>query len=427
VKQQKIKLIILITSLSLAGMLITQLFWVRKAYLTASMQFDHRANLALNEVIEDLRRKLESPGTSCSGITEFSYAGMHNKCILELIDTAYLNKLLTKYIDYHRLDNRFEFGIIRTANDSVVYSSDPALNFKQARDVHKACLSCLCQQDIYHLALVFPGKSRFIFLDLSAWFSFSVLFLLVAILSFTYLVLTFIRQKKIAEIRDDFMNNMTHEFKTPISTISVASEVLLNAHPESSIGRISKYAQIIYDENQRMRLQVERVLQMAVMEKGEFHLNKTDVLMHELLRKTVHNLCLEHCTKPVHVKYHLLADPEVLHVDILHMTNIITNLLENAIKYSSDEPELEIRTSNSGNGMLLELIDNGIGMSADTIKHIFDKFYRVPTGNIHNVKGFGLGLYYVKTMVEAHNGTVTVSSELARGSKFTVFIPRENA
>jgi two-component system phosphate regulon sensor histidine kinase PhoR len=425
VKQQKIKLIILVTSLSLAGMLITQLFWVRKAYLTASMQFDHRANLALNDVIDDLRRNLESPGTSCSGTAEHSFSNLHKKCILELIDTAYLNKLLTKYIDYHRLDKRFEFGILRTANDSVVYSSDPALNFQQARDVHKACLSCLCQQDIYHLALVFPGKSRFIFLDMSAWFSFSVLFLLVAILSFTYLVMTFIRQKKLSEIKDDFMNNMTHEFKTPISTISVASEVLLNAHPESSIGRISKYAQIIYDENQRMRLQVDRVLQMAVMEKGEFHLNKTDVLMHELLRKTVHNLCLEHCTKPVHVKYELDANPEVLFVDALHMTNIITNLLENAIKYSSDEPELEIRTSNQDNGMLLELIDNGIGMSADTLRHIFDKFYRVPTGNIHNVKGFGLGLYYVKTMVEAHNGTVAVSSEPGRGSRFTVFIPRE--
>jgi two-component system, OmpR family, phosphate regulon sensor histidine kinase PhoR len=422
-KYRNIKLFIIITSFSLGGLLITQLFWVRKAYLMSSQQFDHRVNLALNDVIADLQRSLISRSQSCGNMNDGDSVTNGKMCILESVDTSYLRRLLGKYTDYHRLDSRFEFAILRTSDDSMVYTSNKEIEFAKSGEIHKACLSCLCQRDTYHLALVFPLKNRFLFLDLSVWFILSGMFLIIVILSFSYIVFSFIRQKKISEIRDDFMNNMTHEFKTPISTISLASEVLLNADPESSVGRISKYARIIYDENLRMRTQVERVLQMAVLDRGEFQLKRSDINIHDLLKQTIHNLCLERFDKMVNVRYSFNAPIAVVKVDLLHMTNVISNLVENAIKYSTTEPELEIRTTNTNEGISIDFIDNGIGLSAESMKHVFDKFYRVPTGNKHNVKGFGLGLYYVKTVVEAHRGTVIVHSELNKGSRFTVFLP----
>lgn len=421
-KQRNLKLIILLTAFSLGGLLVTQMLWVRKAYQMSLLQFDHRANQALREVIDDMQMKAGgSPATCAMKMTRDSLAS--GPCILDVIDTAYLRMLLHKYVDFNRLDPHFQFGILRTTDDSVIYTSKAGTKFSGRKDVHKACLSCLCQSDLYHLAVIFPQKSKFIFLDLSAWLLSSLLFLLVVILSFAFVVLTFIRQKKLSEVRNDFMNNMTHEFKTPISTISVASEVLLNADPQTSVGRISKYARIIYDENQRMRNQVERVLQIAVLDKGEFQLKKTKVDIHELLKSTVQNLCFDQAGRNVEANFSLLANRFVVLADAMHLTNIFTNLVDNAKKYSVGEIKIDISTSNRMNGIEIVFSDNGIGMHQDTIKHIFDKFYRVPTGNIHNVKGFGLGLYYVKTMTEAHSGTVNVTSEPGKGSRFVIFLP----
>jgi len=236
--------------------------------------------------------------------------------------------------------------------------------------------------------------------------------------------MTIIKQKKISQIRDDFINNITHEFKTPIATISLASEVLLKEGTGNENKRISNYARVIYDENRRMREQVDRVLQMAILDKNRYNLNRQTINLDELIRNNVNNLCLEHCDREVKVKDKMAsANPEV-NVDPIHMGNIINNLVSNAIKYSENTPEIIILSKNENGHYIFSIEDKGIGIKKEDQKHIFDKFYRVSTGDIHNVKGFGLGLYYVKTIIEAHGGEINVNSEYGKGTRFDVILPQ---
>jgi two-component system phosphate regulon sensor histidine kinase PhoR len=244
------------------------------------------------------------------------------------------------------------------------------------------------------------------------------------ILSFYYTITTIIRQKKISQIRDDFINNITHEFKTPIATISLASEVLLKADPQNENKRVSNYARVIYDENRRMREQVDRVMQMAVLDKNRYNLNRQATNLDELIRNNVNNLCLEHCEREVKVFDELSsANPEV-NIDPIHMGNIINNLVSNAIKYSEGIPEITMFSENRNGFYVFSIQDKGIGIRKEDQKQIFDKFYRVSTGNIHNVKGFGIGLYYVKTIIEAHGGEIKVDSEYGKGTRFDVILPQ---
>jgi len=258
---------------------------------------------------------------------------------------------------------------------------------------------------------------------MSVWLISSSVFLLIVILSFYYTITTIIKQKKISEIRDDLINNITHEFKTPIATISLASEVLLNSGEKIGRERSVKYAQIIFDENARMRSQVDKVLQMASMDRGELKPDASPVIMNEFIRRVVDNLCLEHCEKQVDVQYQLDALSDKIMADPVQMANVITNLVNNSIKYSPEKPYILIRSINEKNTYVFSIEDKGIGIHKDNLKYIFEKFYRVPTGDIHNVKGFGLGLYYVKTIIEAHKGKVFVESEPGKGTRFDIQLP----
>ena len=421
-KQPAIKLIIFLTALALTGLITTQVLWVRNALVAAKQHYDHRANLALDDVVDELQR-MKQLGMGKFGKSTQSLVAKFN--IMDMIDTTELRTLLIKYIDYHRLDKNFEFQIHRTSDDSVVYSSSKTLDFSKLES-HKVCLSCLWEQQTYHLSVFFPKQWKFVILEMSLWLILSFVFIVIIIFIFAWIILAIVRQKKLSEIKNDFINNMTHEFKTPISTISLATEVLMNADPGTSMDRLQKYCHIIYDENQRLRFQVERVLQMAQLEKSEFHLKKSKTDLHQLIKDTVSNLHLDHTDKEVKVTFALEAAQPFVNVDTLHVGNVIGNLVDNAVKYSTRAPELHISTKSNGEGVFMEFLDNGIGISQEAQRRIFDRFYRVPTGDVHNVKGFGLGLYYVKTMVEAHGGTVNVSSELNKGSKFVVFLPFQN-
>jgi two-component system phosphate regulon sensor histidine kinase PhoR len=258
---------------------------------------------------------------------------------------------------------------------------------------------------------------------MSLWLIMSAIFIIIVIILITYIITTIIKQKKLSDIKNDFINNMTHEFKTPISTISLAAEVLLQADHKSSEERLKKYSKIIYDENQRMRLQVERVLQAAALEKGDYELKKTAFDVHQVIRESVRNLCFETCEERTTVNYYLEAKDHIINADQMHITNVMINLVDNAIKYSKENVILDFFSRNLDSGIAISIEDNGIGMSQENLKHIFEKFYRVPTGNIHTIKGFGLGLYYVKNIIEAHGGTITVQSEPNKGTRFDLFIP----
>jgi two-component system phosphate regulon sensor histidine kinase PhoR len=377
--------------------------------------------MALEEVVAGLvnanEAGLKRPGNSLSSDPKPKVT------FFDVIDTTLLASLLTQYIDYHKLDPDFEYAILKTSNDSVIYSSAETIPKSLKKDCHKACLSCLWKEEFFHLEVYFPSQRKVVLVEMSVWLIFTAIFFLILIFTFMYIINTIIKQKKLSEIKNDFINNMTHEFKTPISTISLASEVLLHADANASPERIKKYSKIIYEENLRMRGQVDRVLQAAKLDRDEFSLTKTKFDLHQLVRNTVQHLCFDECEKVTTVNYHFDADQFIVNADEMHIKNVVTNLVDNAIKYSRNGTSLDIRTDNRQEGILLSIEDNGIGMSKETVKHIFDKFYRIPTGNIHNVKGFGLGLYYVKNMVDAHGGQIEVKSEMNKGSRFDVYLP----
>ncbi len=273
------------------------------------------------------------------------------------------------------------------------------------------------------LMLYFPNKQAYIVSSLGVMAFSSMLIILVITLCFVYTVYIIFRQKKLSDMKTDFINNMTHELKTPVATISLASEMLMNQNVAEDRARLQRFANVIHEENKRLGGQVEKVLQMAVLDKGEAKLNLSHVDVHERIKAIVDKMALQMDERSGDFSLKLTATRSQITADELHLTNIVTNLVDNAIKYSQDAPHVTLATEDSANGIVISVGDEGIGMTKEQQKRVFEKFYRVPTGNIHNVKGFGLGLSYVKAMVEAHGGSIRLRSEIHRGSTFEVFLP----
>ncbi len=278
-----------------------------------------------------------------------------------------------------------------------------------------------------YLSVYFPGQRNYLLRSLFYMLSVSGVFLIVIIFSFYYTVSTIFKQKKLSEIKNDFISNMTHEFKTPISTISLACEMLTDKSVEKSPERSKDYVKMISDENKRLSLLVENILQTAILDKGEFKLKIQSIDIHTLIEQTIDNIKLQVENKEGEITVQLHATTPIINADRVHVTNIIFNLIDNALKYSNEKPKIIISTRNNETGIFISVQDNGIGISKENQKRIFDTMFRVHTGNIHNVKGFGLGLSYVRAVVEKHGGSITVESILGQGSTFTVYLPFNNS
>ncbi len=272
-----------------------------------------------------------------------------------------------------------------------------------------------------YLMLYFPKEKQFLISQLWITLSISIFFVIIIILTFTYTIYTILKQKKISEMKNDFINNMTHEIKTPISTISLACEALRDKDIIKSENLYDNYISVINEENRRLGSMTERILQSAKLEKGEIILRKEELNIEEIILEAINNIKLQVDKKGGNIITDFKAKSKTIFADKVHITNVIFNLLDNAIKYSPVNPQIEITTENSFSGLLISVKDNGTGISKANQKKIFDKLYRVPTGNIHNVKGFGLGLSYVKAIVEQHNGKISLESELNKGTKFIYF------
>ncbi|WP_394990687.1 sensor histidine kinase [Emticicia sp.] len=356
----------------------------------------------------------------------FSDVIQGSRDIYERLDRQTLDTLLKKELHSRGITIPYQYGVKNGSN--MIFSSF-AVNYSPEllKKSHKMLLFPNDLQPQSHFLYVyFPNTQDFILRNMWTVFLSSILLILMIGGVFYSSVSTMLKQKKLADIKNDFINNMTHEFKTPISTISLAVEVMKDNEVKKDNSKISRYLNIIQDENRRLGTQVEKVLQMALLDKGEVKLRLGSVDVHETIEQVLTNLSVQIEQKNGIVNLELEAENPEIEADEVHLTNIIYNLLDNANKYSPENPVITVRTENVGNALKISILDKGIGMTKEQVVRIFERFYRVPTGNLHDVKGFGLGLSYVKKMVESHNGQIFVESKLGEGSKFEItFIRRD--
>jgi len=420
-KRITIRWIIIFSSISLVGLIITQLFWINNALRLGEEQFNSRVTIALQGALDEYVQSHQ--GKPCDKTCGCLSAPDQNDTLFINLDPPVIDSLLRVHFDYHGLDTIFALKVVNCSTGKVLYEKSGHLKHKNRSSLHKISLSCLHHKESHRMEVRFDQPRQIILKDMLVWLAASTLFLLIVIVSFAYIVLTIVRQKKITEMRNDFINNMTHEFKTPISNISLACEVLKRPNITDSPERLNRYIDIISQENKRMRSQVERILQVAVRNREDLDISRQTTDIHELIRDAVDTICLEDCREGASIDLDFRATRSELFIDPVHFSNIIHNLIDNAQKYSNTDPKILITTDLKDSHFILEFKDNGMGISQEAQKHIFEKFYRVPTGNLHNVKGTGIGLYYVKTMIEAHGGTITVKSEIGNGSRFIITLP----
>ena len=274
-----------------------------------------------------------------------------------------------------------------------------------------------------YLSVIVPNQKSIVWKEMIWFIIGAVLFTLIITTAFFITIRTLLKQKKLSEIKSDFINNMTHEFKTPLATISLAVDALKNEKVKSDVEKTGYFTGIIKEENKRMNKQVETILQAALLDKQEIQLKLKKLSAHDLIVSALNNIHLLVEEKQGKIEMHLEAEKDMIMADEVHFSNLINNLLDNAVKYSKENLCIKLSTQNAGNHLRIKIEDNGIGMNRETLSRIFEKFYRAHTGNVHNVKGFGLGLSYVKTMVLAHRGNIKAESVLGKGSSFILNLP----
>ena len=419
-KKRTIIWLIIVTTLALAGIIAIQFTWVKSAILKENEQFEKGIEVKMQSVVNRLfaSRTLPFSPDSCG-----EHCNHSNKPILAAIDTRQLDSLLQ--IEFSK-DGQSYFWAIYNASNQYVYLGDTgSYAAKIPNSTHQVSLSCLYDQEKLMLGLCFPDEQQMHLKNILPLILLALLLIIIVISAFLFTILAIFRQKRLSEMKNDFVNNMTHEFKTPLSTISLAAEMILNSSNNQSPQRIKRYANIIYQENHRLKEQVDHVLQISVLEKGEYKLSYSKFDAQQLIKECLHNNELSIVKLGGFITYKPQAGKVWIEADRLHFTNMINNLLDNAVKYSKVYPEVMVITRNDELNQLfiVEIHDKGIGIESVNLKYIFRKLYRVPTGDKHDVKGFGLGLFYVKSIAEAHGGSVSVKSEPGQGSIFKLIVP----
>ncbi|PWJ59996.1 two-component system phosphate regulon sensor histidine kinase PhoR [Dyadobacter jejuensis] len=344
--------------------------------------------------------------------------------IHERVNRFLLDTLLRKELNANGIDIPFEFAVQDAHPQKFIFATARISSTDWQTKSYKAALFPNEMAPTQNLLMVyFPDQEKYILSNMGVLFGGSGTLILVVMGCFYLAVSTIIRQKKMSDIKTDFINNMTHELKTPISTIGLAVDMAHEVSTEPAPPKMSRYLGIIQEENKRLGVHVEKVLQMAMLEKGEVRLERKSIPMQDLISQALNSLSMQIEKRDGKVDLAFEADHDLVYGDEIHLLNILKNLLDNAIKYSPNQLLINIQTSNKNNGIQIVIQDEGVGLKKEQLSRIFETFYRVPTGDVHDVKGFGLGLSYVRKMVLAHQGTIQVQSKLGQGSTFTLWFP----
>lgn len=398
------------------------MYWVKRAFDLKEDEFVRNVNTALLNVAQQIYSFNDhGPAPSHNPVRQLS-TNYFVVMVNSQLDASLLEYMLRTEFEKRKLQADFEYGIYDCTNEKMMYG-----NYVQVNDAHSGTevsknLPKWNTQG-YYFGVQFPNREAQILNQMGIW-SFSSIVLLIVIVFFAYTLFVILKQKRLSEIQKDFINNMTHEFKTPIATIAVSTEVLKSPDIVKQPERLLNYTTIIENENKRLKQHVERVLQMAKLDKETIQLKKESANVHEIVQEVTGGMNAALQEKTIQLELSLYATNPVIVADKLHITNVVYNLLDNAIKYSAENPRIWISVKQYEKGIVLEVRDNGIGVKEDDQKKIFEKFFRVPTGNVHNVKGFGLGLNYVKSIVEAHKGKITLKSHLGEGCTFRIYLPQ---
>ena len=422
-KSSTIRLLVIFALLACTGIIVSQVYWLRRAFALQEQTFNLNVNAALRDVATDIWRTKDIQKPNYSPVDQISadYFVVQTNVFVE---RDILQHFLVTAFTQQNIITDFQYGLSDcTKSDSMQYSGYyhmPGTAEQPAS--HKAFPHV--KRENYYFGIYFPHRRQFLTSQLSIWMIFS--FVLLCFIGFLgYLLFIIFKQKQLSEVQKDFVNNMTHEFKTPLSSILLSADVLKDPAIIEQPQRLLNYATIISNESAQLTAQVERVLQMAHAEKGKLLLKNSTFIWQDLLREEVNAVLhmTQHTEKRIELD--MPETPVPFTGDILHLKNAIGNLIDNAVKYCDKKPEIDIVLTSTSQEISISIQDNGIGIDRQHQKFLFTKFYRVPTGNVHNVKGFGLGLNYVRLIVKAHGGVISCKSELGKGSIFTLTFPHK--
>ncbi|HDO28022.1 MAG TPA: HAMP domain-containing histidine kinase [Bacteroidetes bacterium] len=464
--------IIVLVTLATIGLMIIQVYWIKDAVKVKQALFYRDVNQAMTKVVyglekmrlqdqvrhqKKLYRQEQSFLSTFDSLNQILYgdsvnfsspadfndwiknSGRVNNAINQLTlnwaveeegnfyynRKAKIDSLITKELRLKQINTRFEYGIYNPATHSMILQRTGKFPEKLLNESYVYNLSTLGSFYSFpkKLLIYFPNEQKFIVSQLWRLLVISIFLFTVIIFSFSFSIYIIKRQKRLSVMKNDFINNMTHEFKTPISTIALACEALKDKDIQKSEPVYNSYINVINEENKRLGTMAEQILQSAVMDKGQLKMKKVKLDMHTVIQNAVNSKQIVAKEKGGSIELQLKATKSELLGDRIHLTNLMTNLIDNALKYNLNKPHLIINTVNRNDSLLIRVQDNGIGISKPNQKKIFEKLYRVPTGNVHDFKGFGLGLNYVKATAEMHHGTITVDSEPGKGSTFTIQLP----
>ena len=411
-KKKRTNIFIAITSVALLIVMIIQVNWIFQTAKIKEELFNEKANMVLSRTTE----AISSDKETCMKIGACVDEDNNPEPIAKLgrNEVHKIDSLFNHYMNFYKIQVDYSYIVLKPRTN-IDKTKNGFTNY-----IYNIPSEEAASENGFKLKLIFPDKNKFIFAEMGKQFITSIVLILFVLILFWRTVLSLMKEKIISEHTTDFLNNMTHEFKTPLTNIALASKMIIKDSANKQDGKIKHYSEIILEENEKLRIQVEQVLSMTALERGEIPLRKTEIDFHELIKESIKYISIQIDNKNGTITLNLTAEKFKVAGDKTHLTNAICNLIDNAIKYSKEKPELTIQTYNLGPDLTVIVSDSGIGIDSHFQKKVFDKFFRIPTGDVHDVKGFGLGLAYVKKIIELHEGTIMLHSEKGKGTSFTI-------